>query len=178
MLKSGGRTWAKGVPNGSVLSVKVKKSTPPTPTPPTLAPPTPAPATPAPATPTPPTPTPPTPTPPTPAPATPAPATPTPPTPNPPTLAPPTPTPPTSTETNATAPESTQLTESVPEGSTVIHVQSETGFSVGSPIKIEDAVNSETNTIASIGSLILATPLKHTYGVGSTVSLMASSETQ
>jgi hypothetical protein len=71
--------------------------------------------------------------------------------------------------TDAEAP-STLLSEPVQAGATVLNVVSLEGFYEGGQVVISGGGNSETGTIASVGSIILTEPLQHSYPAGATIN--------
>jgi hypothetical protein len=64
----------------------------------------------------------------------------------------------------------TTLSQPVQAGATVLNVASQEGFSLGGRVVISGGGNSETATIASFGSIVLAEPLQHSYPASSTIT--------
>ncbi len=66
------------------------------------------------------------------------------------------------------------MTSAAKKGSKILHVVSQAGFNVGDTIHIGDPSSaftlSETNTIASFGSIHLATPLERNWSPGTPVT--------
>jgi hypothetical protein len=58
----------------------------------------------------------------------------------------------------------------VEAGATVLNVASQEGFSAGKEVVISGGGNSETRTIASVGSLVLTEPLTHGYPADATIT--------
>jgi len=64
--------------------------------------------------------------------------------------------------TNVTA----NVAAPVAAGATEIQIDSTIGFAVGDTVRIHDADNSELNEISGFGSVLLRTPLQHSYAAG------------
>merc|ERR1711920_158633 len=58
-------------------------------------------------------------------------------------------------------------------GATVLMVESSDGFSVGDAIQIAGGGNSETNSIARFGSIVLVNPTTYGYPAGSVITKVA-----
>jgi len=71
----------------------------------------------------------------------------------------------------------TNLTEPVAAGATSITVASEAGFTAGSTITFSGGGNTETRTIVGFASILLDSPLQHSYPAGSTISQMPTTTT-
>jgi len=82
-------------------------------------------------------------------------------------------------------PVSTPLTAPAPAGSTQLQIASMTGFAVGDDVQITDAYNSEVSRIqgfprrtSSNWNIILQSPTKNFYGIGTTVVKVQAVQTQ
>jgi len=64
----------------------------------------------------------------------------------------------------------TELTEEVAAGSTVVPVAAAVGFTAGDPICIVSAAGSETNAIKGFGSIVLLFPLQFAHPPGTSIS--------
>merc|ERR1719437_304391 len=71
----------------------------------------------------------------------------------------------------------TNLTEPVAAGATSITVASEAGFTAGNDITFSGGGNSETRTIVGFASILLDSPLQHSYPAGSTISQLPTTTT-